>query len=237
MSKKNVMVAVVATLSLGSLVSCGGDEDAAPSLELLSRALVSTDDLQGEWTLFAGPEDDQKLDPSGILTDEQRELVPSFDLCDRASDEAKDVVENLRPLVFRQMDLAVDDEIDPPSDRTGHKIFLQEFLYAGESKEIKKSFDLLRAGMIDCFGEMPAGEEGPGFAEELAVPEVGDDRIGVLTTIEEAGGWAEWHIQEVLMRDGPVMMMFVVVDIRAGDDPYFTTEEFGDMVRAVAAKV
>jgi hypothetical protein len=231
------MVAVVAALGLGSLVSCGGDEEAEPSLELLSRALLSIDDLDGEWTLFSGPDDDQKLDPSGILTEEQRELVPSFDLCDRASDEARDEAENLRPLAFRQLDLKVDDEIDPPFDRTGHMIFLQEFLYAGKPGEIKESFDLLRAGMIECFGEIPAGDEGPGFAEELAVPEVGDDRIGVMTTIEEAGGWAEWRIQEVLVRDGPSMMKLVVVDIRAGTDPYFTSEDFGDFVRSAAARL
>lgn len=236
MRMRDVMVGSVVVFIVSALVSCGGD-DAVPTAEELSASVVMVDDFEGEWTLFAGPEDDQQLDPSGILTDEQRDLVPSFELCDRASDEARSVADSLRPLVFRQMDLAVDDEIDPPFDRTGHMIFMQQFLYAGDSDEMAESFDLVREGMLECLGEMPAGEEGPGFAEELEVPEVGDDRLGVLITMEEAGGWAEWRIHEVLMRDGPVLMQFVVVDIRAGVEPYFTTEEFGEMVRTVAAKL
>ena len=236
MQVRNVMLGSALLLAVGALTSCGGDES-VPTAERLSSSLVTVDDFEGEWTLFAGPEEDQQLDPSGILTDEQRELVPSFDLCDKASDDSKNAAESLRPIVFRQMDLAVDDEINPPFDRKGHMIFMQQFLYAGEPDEIEESFDLVRAGMIECLGEMPAGEEGPGFAEEMEVPEVGDDRLGVLITMEEAGGWAEWRIHEVFMRDGPVLMNFVVVDIRAGDDPYFTTEEVGEMVRMAAAKL
>ena len=236
MQMRKVMRVPMIAVAFTALVSCGGDES-IPTAQKLSESLIALDDFDGEWALFAGPEDDQQLDPSGILTDEQRELVPSFDLCDRASDEAKNVAETLQPIVFRQMDLAVDDAIDPPFDRTGHMVFVQQFLYAGEPDEIEESFDLVRSGMVECLGEMPAGEEGPGFAEDLEVPEVGDDRLGVLITMGEAGGWAEWRIHGVFMRDGPVLMNFVVVDIRADDDPYFTTEEFGDMVRTAAAKL
>lgn len=236
MRMRNVIAVSVMVSIVSALVSCGGD-DAVPTAEELSASVVMVDDFEGEWTLFAGPEDDQQLDPSGILTDEQRDLVPSFELCDRASDEARSVADSLRPLVFRQMDLAVDDEIDPPFDRTGHMIFMQQFLYAGDSDEMAESFDLLRAGTTQCLGEIPAGEEGPGLAQELDVPEVGDERFGVLITIGEAGGWAEWHIREVVVRDGPVLMQFVLVDIRAGVEPYFTTEDFGDMVKTAAAKL
>lgn len=236
MRVRNVMVGSL-LLGLSVFVSCGGD-DSIPTAEDLSGMLLAASDLEGEWVLFNGPQGgDEMVDPSGILTDEQRELVPSFDLCDRANDDARRVAETLRPIVFRQMNLVVDDEIDPPLDRSGHMVFLQEFLYVGDPDEIEESFDLVRAGMVECFGEIPAGEEGPGFAAELEVPDVGEDRLGVLMTVEEAGGWAEWRIQEVLMRDGPVLMKFVLVDIRAGDDPYFTTEEFGAMVRTAAAKL
>lgn len=238
MKVRNVMVGAVAVLTVGALTSCGSnDATAVPTPTELAAKLVTSDDLQGDWVMFEGPGDDQVLDPSGILTEEQRALVPSFELCDRASDEAKGVASTLLPIVFRQMDLKVDDDLQPPFDRSGHMIFMQQFLYAGEPDEMARSFELVRDGMIACFGEIPAGEEGPGRASELAVPEVGDDRLGVLMTIEEAGGWAEWRIYEVLTRDGPVLMKFVVVDIRAGEDPYFTTEEFGDMARTAAAKL
>lgn len=220
------------------LVSCGNGGEATPSAEELSEVLMTADDLDGGWSIFTGPQGgDEEIDPSGILTDEQRELLPSFDLCDAASDEAREIAQTLRPVVFRQMNLTVDDEINPPFDRTGHLIFAQQFLYSAEADEIERSFESLEDGMIVCLGETPAGEEGPGFSEELAVPGVGDDRFGVLTTIEEAGGWAEWRIQEALVRDGSVLMKVVVVDIRAGADPYFSDADFGEIVRTATLKL
>lgn len=232
MHMRHVWVGLIAVAGTSWLVSCSRDDGGIPTAQELSASLVAVDELEGEWTLFNGPQGgDQMVDPSGILTEEQRELVPSFDLCERASDDARALVESLRPSVFRQLDLAVDDEIDPPSDRTGHRIFLQEFLYSGEPDDTTESFSLIRDGSVDCFGEMPASEEGPGYSQELSLPEVGDDRFGVLMTIEEAGGWAEWHIQEAVVRKEAVLMKLVVVDIRAGVEPYFTVEEFGDIVR------
>lgn len=236
MRVRNVMVGSL-LFGLSVFVSCGGDES-IPTADDLSGMLLVASELEGEWVLFNGPQGgDEMVDPSGILTEEQRELVPSFDFCDTASDEAKAVAESLRPFVFRQLDLTTDDEIDPPFDRSGHMIFLQQFLYADDPDVITKSFDLVREGTTACFGVIPADEEGPGLAEELEVPDIGDDRFGVLITIEEAGGWAEWHIQEAFVFDGPILMRLVLVDIRAGDDPYFTTEEFGAMVTTAAAKL
>jgi hypothetical protein len=220
------------------LVSCGGNDDSVPTADELSAMLMAPDDIAGEWSVFTGPQGgDEQIDPSGILTEEQRELVPSFDLCDEAGDEALAAAESLRPVVFRQMDLTTEDDIDPPFDRSGHLIFSQQFLYSGDPDEMRRAFEVVRSGMIACLGEMPAGEEGPGFSEEIAVPQVGDDRFGVLMTIEEAGGWAEWHIREVLLRDGPILMKFVIVDIRADTDPYFSNEDFGEMLRTAAEKL
>jgi hypothetical protein len=227
--------AVIGVMCL--FVSCASDE-AIPTAERLSDALITADDIDGDWTLFAGPQGgDEQIDPSGILTNEQRELVPSLEMCDEASDEAKRATERLRPVVFRQLNLAVDDGIDPPFDRTGHLIFLQEFLYTGDRKEMENTYSSIRQGLTDCLGDLPAGEEGPGRAEEMDVPEVGDESFGVLTTIEEAGGWAEWRIQNLIVRDGPVIVSLVLVDIRADVDPYFSTEDFDEIARIAAAKL
>ena len=234
------VIGILSAVTLGAitLVSCGDEANSIPTAQELSSSLVTADDLDGEWSLFTGPQGgDEDIDPSGILTDEQRELVPSFDLCDKASDDAKKAAEGLRPVVFRQLDLTVDEEIDPPFDRTGHLIFLQEFLYTGDENEMAATFASVRDGLTDCLGDIPAGEEGPGRAESLDVPAVGDERIGVLTTIEEAGGWAEWRIQNLIMRDGPVMMSLVLVDIRADVDPYFSTGAFGEIVRIAVDKL
>lgn len=236
MTRRHVLTVMVAGSLL--LASCGNGEETIPSAEQLSDMLISADDVEGDWSLFDGPQGgDQMIDPSGILTDEQRELVPSFELCDRASDEAKQVADDLRPVVFRQMDLAVDDEIDPPSDREGHMVFLQQSLFAGDPDELADSFTIVRDELRACLGPIPAGEEGPGFAEELTVPEVGDDRFAALITIEEAGGWAEWRVHEIFVRQGPVVMLLVIVDIRAGVDPYFSTSDIDDIVRTAAEKL
>ena len=217
--------------------ACSGDRS-IPSTRELSDALVTADDLAGEWNVDPGPQGgDAAIDPTKILTDEQRELLPSFELCDRASDEAKKIASTMRPLVFRQLDLTEQDEIDPPFDRTGHMIFLQEFLYADASYRMERSFESLRDGMAECLGEIPAGEEGPGYAEALTLPDLGDDCFGVLMTIGEAGGWAEWHIQEALVRNGTTLMKFVMVDIHAGVEPYFTTDDFADIVRTAVNKL
>ena len=78
--------------------------------------------------------------------------------------------------------------------------------------------------------EIPADDEGPGFAEEMPLPAVGDDRYGAMLTMEEAGGWAEWRLHVALVRDGAVLVWITIVDIRAGDDPFYTVDEIGRMV-------
>jgi hypothetical protein len=132
------------------------------------------------------------------------------------------------------MDLDVDDPIAPPSDQVGHRVFVQEFLTSAGPEQIESTFNLLRAGTTSCVGAIPTGDEGPGEAVLVEVPEVGDDRIGTLTTVAEAGGGAEWRIHNVLVRDGAVLMAVSVVDIRAGEltEPLLTSEDVGDVVRA-----
>jgi hypothetical protein len=63
----------------------------------------------------------------------------------------------------------------------------------------------------------------------MTIPEVGDDRYGELTTMEEAGGRAYWLLHNSLVRQGPVLMDLQVVDIVMGEgvQPAFTTEDIG----------
>lgn len=235
MESRHVVVGLVLAVTAMGAAACARDRS-IPSAQDLSESLMTADDLDGSWNINSGPQGgDAAIDPSGILTEEQRELVPSFDFCDRASDDSRKVAATLRPLVFRQLDLVVEDGIDPPFDRAGHMVFLQEFLYVDPPYLMASSFASLREGMNQCLGEVPAGEEGPGYVETLPIPEVGEDRLGALITIEEAGGWAEWHVQEALVREGAVLMRLVLVDIRAGAAPYFTAEDFGEIVRTAAS--
>ena len=163
-------------------------------------------------------------------------MLPTVELCDAASPEAKAAVESLTWMAFRQLDLDEADPIDPPNDRTGHMVFVQQFLTSGDADELATTFDLLQSGFEACVGPIPAGEEGPGQAELMPVPAVGDARFGVLTTFEEAGGSAEWRLHNAFVLDNDVLMSFLVVDIRAGDgvEPYYTTDDIDAMITIAA---
>jgi hypothetical protein len=71
---------------------------------------------------------------------------------------------------------------------------------------------------------------------DAAGPEVGEARFGVLTTIEEAGGWAEWRLHNAFVLADDVMMSFLVVDKRAGDgvEPYYSTDDIDEMIEIAA---
>jgi hypothetical protein len=217
------------------LAACGDDEDSSPTAEQLAAQLVTVDSFEGDWTINAGPPDGTDL-TSGIVPEDQRDMLPTVELCDAASVEAQDAAESLTWMAFRQLDLDEDDPIDPPSDRTGHMVFVQQFLTSGDDDELAATFELLRSGSEACFGPIAAADEGPGQAEAMPVPAVGDARFGVLTTIEEAGGSAEWRLHNAFVLDDDVMMSFLVVDIRAGDGvaPYYSTDDIDEMIEIAA---
>jgi hypothetical protein len=229
-----VTVALAGFLAAG----CGDEVEPARSAGELAAALITADDLVGDWEVNPGP-DDAAMDESGVVPEAARPLLPSIDLCEEASEESRSAVESLRVLAFRQLDLTVDDPIDVPFDREGHMVFVQEFLHSTDEDDLDRTFDALAAGLRACLGDLSAGEEGPGTAEEVDAPEVGDERVAVLTLIEEAGGWAEWRIHQTLVRDGATLLSFVVVDIRAGEgvEPYFTDGEIDTMVETVAGRL
>ncbi len=223
-----------------SMVGCGDDdaESEPPTAEELASRLVSVDDFEGDWTVDEGPEGTD-VPLSGVISEDQSDLLPTLELCEAASAESRAAAEDLRWMAFRQITLAVDDPIDPPTDREGHIVFAQEFLLSGETDEVEATFGLLRDGLESCLGDVPASEEGPGTAETMIVPDLGDDRIGTLTTIEEEGGWAEWRLHNVLVRQGSILMSVEVVDIRAGEgvEPWYSIEEVGALVQSAVDRL
>jgi hypothetical protein len=226
----------VITVSLALVVplGCGSDEDGAgaatiPTAEQLGASLLTPDDLDGTWAVHAGP-GDAPMPTSGVLTDESRTMLPSIELCPAASAESRAAAESLEWLAFRQLDMTPDDPIAPPDDRIGHMVFVQQFLLAGEPSAVQATFELLRDGMKACLGEIDTGEEGPGTATEISIPEVGDDRYGVLATVQEAGGEGEWLLHNTLVLQGAVLMMIDVVDIHIGVAPLLTADDVGTIV-------
>ncbi len=213
---------------------CGGGDDgeSVPTADELAADLLRPGDLDGAWSITV-PEGDVDVPESGVLTDEMQDLLPRFDLCSNASEQAQATASGLHWDAFMQLELQSDDPIQPPDDRTGHMIFLQQYLAATDPADTSATFDLLHQGAQACLGDFEADEEGPGYVETMDVPDLGDDSYGVLMTVEEAGGWAEWLLHHVVVRDGPVLMMLVVTDIRAGEgvEPHFTVDDIGGIAR------
>jgi hypothetical protein len=233
-SNPTISLRVVGVLGLAAasvLAGCGDEQDTAPTAEQLAAHLVTVDSFDGDWTINAGPDDGTDM-TSGVIPGDQRDMLPTIELCEAASPEAQDAAESLTWTAFRQLDLTEDDPIDPPNDRTGHMVFVQQFLTSGDHDQLATTFELLRSGSEACLGPIAAGEEGPGQAEAMPIPEAGDARFGVRTTIEEAGGWAEWRLYNAFVLDNEVMMSFLVADIRAGDgvEPYYSTDDIDDMI-------
>ena len=226
----HVVAALALVLPLGCGSDSGGDDDAKiPTAEQLGASLLTPGDLDGTWAVNAGP-GDGLIPASGVLTEEARALLPSAELCPAASAESRAAVDGLAWMAYRQLDMTPEDPIVPPSDRTGHMVFVQQFLLSDEPSTVQRTFELLREGMKACLGEVDTGEEGPGMAAEMTTPGVGDDRYGVLTTVQEAGGGGEWLLHNTLVRQGAVLMMIDVVDIHLGVDPLFTIDDVGAIV-------
>lgn len=236
-----VRVLTLCALTAAAMLSVAGCGDgtsgaAPPTAEQLASSLVTADDYDGEWTVDSGP-DDSATPPSGVVPPELQDMLPRLELCEAAGARSRAAADGLRWKAFRQLDLTEEDPIAPPGDRKGHMVFVQQFLTSGEPAEIERTFDLLRDGMKACLGDIPAGEEGPGTAKAMAVPRVGDDRYGVLTIIQEAGGLAQWRLHNTVVRQGAVMMLIDVVDIRAGVAPLYSIDEVGTFVTRAVGKL
>lgn len=232
------------------LAACGGTgtdsaspsaawaEGTVPTAEQLAAVLVTADDLEGQWEVPVPEDAGAAVD--GVVSEEQQEMLPSLELCDEASEESVAAAEGLRWQAFRQLQMTPEDPLDMAGgDRSGHMIFLQEFLLADEPDQVEATFDALRDGLAACLGPIEAGEEGPGMSEELAVPEVGDDRYGVLVSVEEAGGAGTWYLNNALVRSGPVLMLTDVVEITLGEglDNELDREEIDALITAAAAGI
>lgn len=234
--RTRMWAAIAASWLLVAPVGCGENDGASnvvPDAETLATALLAPSDLEGRWEVNPGP-DDSPIPASGVIPEDARSLLPSIELCPAATAESRAAADGLRWMVFRQLDMTPDDPLTPPSDRTGHMVFVQQFLLAGQPADVEATFELLRAGMEACLGEVDTGEEGPGFATEMTTPDVGDERYGVLVTVEEAGGRGEWLLHNTLVREGGVLMLVDVVDIHVGVEPLFTTEDVGAIVTTAA---
>jgi hypothetical protein len=224
--------------SLSSSDKSAWSQGAVPTAEQLASVLVTADDFDGKWTVNV-PRDSQMATP-GVVPDSRQEMLPKIEFCGKASEESRSAADALRWQAFRQLDQSEENPIDMAGgDRVGHMIFVQQFLMSGNPVEVEKTFNALRDGMRACQGKIPAGEEGPGKAEPIAIPNLGDDSYGDLTTLEEPGGRAYWLLHNSLVRQGPVLMDLQVVDIVMGKgvQPAFTTGDIGTFLTTAVEKL
>jgi hypothetical protein len=238
----NVGRRLVGVVGIGLLLGVAGCSESieVKDAEQMSGALLEVDDLEGTWKLNVGSPgpDEETLPESGILSDKQRELMPTLDLCDAAPTEAKKAADTLKWVVFRQLDKTVDDPLDPPTDRSGHMVFVQESMISEEPEVLSETFDALVLGTEACLGEIPAGEEGAGSSAEVTIEDVGDQQIAVLTEIEEAGGVGMWHIYTAIVRKGSVLVSLMAADVVLGDLPAeLQLEDFDRIVQSALEKL
>lgn len=220
---------VLMALLAVSLISCGGSD----SQRSVAESLLVVDDLSGDWSVNLGS-NDMELPESGEITEEQREFLPTMDLCDAASQESKDAVDALQWEAFRQLDMEVEDPVDMPRDREGRIVFVQQFLMSGDSDELSGVLKGLSDGLDSCVGDIPAGEEGPGTLVRFEPVAVGDERIGALYTIEEAGGAGTWYVYEVFSRKGSVLTSLTVVEVVLGEVEPLIDQQMVDEITATA---
>jgi hypothetical protein len=224
--------------SLSSSDKPAWSQGAVPTAGQLASVLVTADDFDGKWTVNVPP--DSQMATPGVVPDSKQEMLSKIEFCGKANEESRAAAEALRWQAFRQLDQSEENPVDMAGDdRVGHMIFVQQFLMSGDPAEVEKTFNALRDGMRACQGKIPAGEEGPGKAEPMTIPDVGDDRYGDLTTLQEARGGAYWLLHNALVRQGPVLMELQVVDIVMGKgvQPAFTTEDIGTFLTTAVEKL
>lgn len=227
----------VVAIALFLLAGCGG---AARSTEELSDALLTVGDLSGEWTENRSQPDapDGTLPPTGIIPEAQRDMVPTVELCDAAAAEGRSAADAIRWQVFRRFEMTPADPFDPPSDREGHRIFLQQFMMSDDASELVKITADLFPAIEACLGDIPAGEEGPGTATKVDISSGADEQIAVLTQVEEAGGRGQWFIYNAVVRKGSVLMSVTLGDVFIGDlQPEVDVDDFDAIVADAVAKL
>lgn len=229
-----------ALVSVG-LVACAAPQSRSPktvlSTQQLAEALLRPIDLDGSWKLNAGPQG-ADLSTTGIIDETNRDKLPHMELCDTASQASKDALNAIEWQAFRQMDKTVDDPIQPPKDREGHMIFVQEWLTSGAADSLSETFDDVSGAFAECLGDLPAGQEGSGTVTDVSIKPIGDQRVAALARFGEAGGVGTWNIYSVFIRAGTVLMGLTAVDIVMGDlQPELTLDVLDHILAAALSKV
>lgn len=185
-----------------------GTVEAVPDPEELAAMLVSEADLDGGWEV--NPWGLPATDRGSIRMGESKFAALA---CDDAPEEFRTAQEALRWQAFVHLDM----ETDGAS--------IEELLWADEPGAAASLYTVLEDGLEACIGK--SGRIGT--PEPLTVPDVGDERTGVVIRIGEPGN--ERSITYgVLVRDGPVLMSARIVG-------QVTAEQAEQIITTMADKI
>jgi hypothetical protein len=189
------------------VTACGGGgtpADAGPTARQLAASLVGAGDLGTGWTVFTPPEGYGSV---GVVTGKNKGLVPRMDLCDKASAASRKAATSLDWEAFTQHHYATGSE--------RHPVFVQEFLLSDRASEVRRTFDLLAAGIRACEGDRSVTPDGETVTEgPLDLPALGQDRTGSRVTVLEPGADpTTWDVRSVLVRDGTVLIGITLAEI------------------------
>ena len=178
--------------------------DNGPSAKTLAAKLVTASDLGTGWTVYDPPEG---YGGPGVVTEESRKALPRMDFCDKASAASRKAATGLPWEAFTQQHYATGN------DR--HLVFLQEFLLSDKAADVRRTFDLLAAGIRACEGDRSVSPGGETITQgTLELPALGQDRTGFRDTVAEPGdNPTVWDLRSALVRDGTVLIGITIAEI------------------------
>lgn len=203
------------------LASCGGSDGVGvPTPEDLAASLLTADDLGGEW--LAVPDF-----ASGMLSDEMKGEISLPELCAQADAAAVEAAAGLEWQVgaaFSRGEMSED----------GYVPTLVQLMLVGETDEIASTFEALRQGLAACAGTDQVFEgEGAFRIEEVPLPAVGDDRIGLRYQQTDAPtDHVHFDMRPMLVRDGAVIMWLNETEITLAAEPAVALDELSGILTA-----
>lgn len=236
----------IAALAACTLVGCAGqgDGDASPTTpadspaatsstttvptaDELAGLLVTPEDLGPDWSAWEGFEAWPDGAP-GVIPEDQRELVPTLELCPAAGEEAVALAAELPWQAFTQLHQETDDPF-------ATMVVAQELLLADEPERTAETFATLRDGLSACLAASDDWEIGRG--ESLEVPAVGEERYAERTSGFDAEARRDARL--VLVKDGAVLMAIRIDEVLISPDAEatLTPETVNTIVTAMADKL
>lgn len=237
----------IAALAACTLVGCAGqgggdasptttpaDSPAAssstttvPTAAELAGFLATPAELGPDWTAWEGFEAWPDGAP-GVIPEDQRELIPTLELCPAAGEESVALAAELPWQAFTQLHQETDDPF-------ATMVVAQELLLADEPQRTTQTFTTLRDGLSACMTASEDREIGRG--ESLEVPAVGEDRYAERTFGFDAEARRDTRL--VLVKDGPVLMAIRIDELLISPDAEagLTPETVNALVTAMADKL